>query len=811
MASPLNKRFGRELRNNIGKYLALFLMMLLAIGFTSGYLLAASSIQVILEDMRDTYNVEDGRFITDFETDESTIEKVEALGCKVYKNYSRDIDLTTPDGAVSTARMYANRTEVDLPAYSDGKAPEGPREVAFDRVFSENHGLAVGDTVMLSGEQFTVSGICTLSDYQALFEDNSNFIFNAITFTVGQVSDETFESFSDRNAKYTYSFVLDDRNATDAERADFEEEVAKTLTRDGATLNDLIDSAANQGIGYALDDVTGDQTMWTVLLFLLIVIMGFVFVVLNTATIEAESAVIGTLLASGWRKRELIVHYMVLPACIGIIAAVVGVAIGFIGMADPMKNLYYHSYSIPPYVGTLNPRVIFITAVVPFILLMAITFIGLARKLRCTPLQFLRHETARRSKRHGVRLPEGIPFVSRFRLRVLLRNLSHFVTLFFGIMFASLLMLFGLCLMPVMNNYAEMLEDNMPAEHLYTLKVPLELDGSDSQREAYAAALKMSDAENITDLASEQGFLTDFLRASTIDEDANPVNTASMSEATIEQAEKYAVAQVETERALFGKNEGITVYGIQENSRYWRDIDVSDGKIWTTQGVLEKTKVKVGEPALFVDRFDDRDFMWTPFAATDSEVAMEVYMSIDAFNEAFDNDPDYFNGYASNEALELDGRYIASELTPADMRSIAEQMQSSMGNIVNMMMGMAVPIYLILVYLLTKTVIDRSARPISYMKVFGYHNREINKLYLNSITTTVMASLVISLPIIYWLLAFILKLVFMSYTGNFPLYISLDRYAIIIIAGALAYAVVAILHVRRIRRVSLAVALKVQE
>jgi len=138
-------------------------------------------------------------------------------------------------------------------------------------------------------------------------------------------------------------------------------------------------------------------------------------------------------------------------------------------------------------------------------------------------------------------------------------------------------------------------------------------------------------------------------------------------------------------------------------------------------------------------------------------------------------------------------------------------MQDSMGNIVNMVMGMSVPIYLILVYLLTKTVIDRSARAIAYMKVFGYRTREINRLYVNSITTTVLASLVVSLPLVYWLLVFIMKLMFMMYSGNFPLEIGLDRYAIIIAAGAAAYALVAVLHMRRVRKVPLTEALKVQE
>ena len=76
MASPLTKRFPRELRNNLGKYLGMFLLLALAIAFTTGFLVAASSIEVIGNDMRDKYNTEDGHFATTFEADKNAIEAV---------------------------------------------------------------------------------------------------------------------------------------------------------------------------------------------------------------------------------------------------------------------------------------------------------------------------------------------------------------------------------------------------------------------------------------------------------------------------------------------------------------------------------------------------------------------------------------------------------------------------------------------------------------------------------------------------------------------------------------------------------------
>ena len=119
--------------------------------------------------------------------------------------------------------------------------------------------------------------------------------------------------------------------------------------------------------------------------------------------------------------------------------------------------------------------------------------------------------------------------------------------------------------------------------------------------------------------------------------------------------------------------------------------------------------------------------------------------------------------------------------------------------------------YLILVYLLTKTVIDRSSRYISYMKVFGYHNHEISRLYVRAITVTVLVSLVASLPLVIWLVDVLVTLVMDRYSGNLEIYVEPRLMAEVVLIGAAAYIVVALMHLWRIRRVGLAEAMKVQE
>ena len=591
--------------------------------------------------------------------------------------------------------------------------------------------------------------------------------------------------------------------------------------------------------------------------------MAFVFVVLTNATIEEESAVIGTLMASGYRRRELVLHYLALPAAVGLLAAGLGTALGVALFTSPMRDLYYGSYSLPPFHVSWDWGIFVKTAVVPSALLVGITLLALLHKTRRTPLQFLRHEASGKSgTKRGVRLPERLGFVARFRLRVFLRNLGNFATLFVGIGFASLLLLFSLAILPTMTHYADNLESSLVASHQYVLKAPLELEGTDEERAQWAAAERLQAVDGtlltraqdaadglqdaLAELAAAPGMnavaavqdaqeelsarldeaadalgctrdevvdlLDEASRVDADDENAHPVNTVDNGAEAIAQAEKYAVYTLQYDRGEGNGEETITVYGVSPDSRYWKDLPVGDGRVVFGGGLVDKFGLAAGSQVSLFDKYEDKAYD-AAFDGTTwgSKSDMNLYMSLDDFNEFFGNADGYFNAYASDEELRLDSLFFASETTPDDMRAIGDQFTGMMDDMIGMLVGLSVFIYLLFIYLLTKAVIDRSARSISYMKVFGYRDAEISRLYVRSITLCVAASLVLCLPLIIGSLTAIFRAMLISYNGNIEIYVPWSAMAETIVAGFVTYLVVAALHTRSIRRVPLSEALKVQE
>ena len=73
--------------------------------------------------------------------------------------------------------------------------------------------------------------------------------------------------------------------------------------------------------------------------------------------------------------------------------------------------------------------------------MLLVNLVLISKRLKLTPLKFLRRDLSTSKKQKAVRLPD-IRFFDRFRLRIILQNKSSYITLFVGIVFANILLLF---------------------------------------------------------------------------------------------------------------------------------------------------------------------------------------------------------------------------------------------------------------------------------------------------------------------------------------------------------------------------------
>ena len=349
MRNPLRKRLLRELKEEAGKYAVIFLLMILSIGFISGFLVADNSMITAYNNSFEDYNIEDGHFETQKEMNRAQRKAVSALGIEIHDLYYTDEPLHNG----STLRVFAERTEVNRVCLMKGRMPEAPGEIAIDRMYADNNGLSIGDTLESDLHRWTITGLVALSDYSTLFSDNSDSMFDSIKFGVAVVLPEEFEGFNREQMRFVYAWKYQTPPEDDVQARDMSEDLMKQLARE-IKLKDFVPRHLNQAIMFTGDDMGSDRVMMMILLYIIIVIMAFVMASTITHTIAKEAGVIGTLRASGYTRGELVRHYMAMPLLVTVISAAIGNILGYTVFKDVSAAMYYNSYSLPTYVTLWN-------------------------------------------------------------------------------------------------------------------------------------------------------------------------------------------------------------------------------------------------------------------------------------------------------------------------------------------------------------------------------------------------------------------------------------------------------------------------
>lgn len=257
MKNPLSRRLLRELRQDIGKYIALFLFLTLTTGFISGFLVADGSMVKAYDESFEKYDIESGHFILEDKLPDETRAKLEAAGVSVHELFYKEATLDNEN----TVRIFQNRSEVNKTDVLEGRLPESEGEIAADRLYLENNGLTIGDE--LAGLKIT--GAVALSDYSALFKNNTDMMLDANKFCVAVVTPETFDEI-DENVHLCYAWLNNDKTLSDEQCRDKSDELGEILAAD-CGISDIVERSENQAISFTGEDMGSDKAMMTTLLY----------------------------------------------------------------------------------------------------------------------------------------------------------------------------------------------------------------------------------------------------------------------------------------------------------------------------------------------------------------------------------------------------------------------------------------------------------------------------------------------------------------------------------------------------------------
>lgn len=770
MKNPLNKRLFRELRTDFGKYAVIFLFMIMTIGLESGDLVASDSMIATCNERYAKYHVENGHFHLKQEMNEKAVQKIEKDDVTIYPDFYVQRSYTGTDKKEKTLRIYESRDEINKVCIMDGKLPAKDNELVIDRMFADNNKTKTGDTLKIDGKTYTVSGLVSFSDYTTMFENNSDMMFDSVNFGVAMGTKSEFNALSGRNLVYNYAWTYNAGDpADDAEEKKWSDDLMDTVVEaagegGGATalgsmlgvlnmdngIDDFVPRYTNQAMNFAGDDLGSDRGSMLAFLYILIAVLAFIFGVTISHTITKESTVIGTLRASGYTRAELFCHYISMPVIVTLAAALIGNILGYTYMKGVIANLYYSSYSLPKYKTLWNQQAFILTTVVPVILMLVVTGITLMRKLKYSPLQFIRRDLTKSKRQKAVKLPH-FSFFNRFRLRIILQNISGYLTLIFGVFVASTILLFGMMFVPLLNNVSRISRDHMVSKYQYMLKGDARTSNKD--------------------------------------------------------AEKFAVCTMNTYADGYNQ-EAVTVYGIFDDSRYIK-MDLPRKGAVISSGMAEKYKLKDGDEFLLKEQYEDKLIKLQVRGILDSPTTIGVYLSHIYYEDIFDVDKEYYSAYFSNSKItDISDNKIFSCVTEKDMTKMADQLKVSMGDMFTIVETFAVVMFIMVVYLLTKIILERNSTSISMVKILGYEDREIGKLYLVATSWVVLLAVIISFVLVTELIQLIFVAFMKGYSGWIPFGISTKTYIQCFVLAILSYLVVAVMQMHKIGKIPMDEALK---
>lgn len=467
--------------------------------------------------------------------------------------------------------------------------------------------------------------------------------------------------------------------------------IDEVFNLDLSNLRIFMTKADNPRIDSAADDVQINYSASIIFGILLVVLFAYVISVFIVHTIDQESAVIGALYSMGVKRRTLTLSYVAVPVIVTFISGIIGTLIAVYtpaGIPAQLQDTLGY-FSMPKLDIIVKPFILIYGLAIPPVTAFIVNVLVVRNRLVRTPLSLLHNEQkAVRGKELKIK---GMKFIPMFRLRQIMREIRAGLTVIFGLFMSLLIALMAINTSVYCSNVKNSYIDLTKYEYMYTYKYPTE-EVPEGGYEAVAEGFK---------------------------------------------------------KEIYGYNFDVTVLGITKDNPFFDTGDLPDNNsdVVLSSSVANKYNLAVGDIFTLSDDKGERLYAFRVARILDYTASMFVFMDIDRCRDMFNEDDDYFNVVFSDHALDIEGGRLYSTVSKEEIARSSGVYVEMMAPMVTTMSVASAVVFLVVMYLMVKMMIDRSAFNISLVKVFGFRNREVRKMYLDGNFYIVAIGALISIPL----------------------------------------------------------------
>lgn len=476
--------------------------------------------------------------------------------------------------------------------------------------------------------------------------------------------------------------------------AKLDEKTAELLdeyfTIDLDNLTSFVKASDNLRIRGAENDVAKNKQIGALAGVILMVLFTYVISVFVIHRIQNESSVIGALYALGVKKRDVLRHYITLPALIALAGGIIGTIIGIYKIPSEMVDSYNY-FSIPKF-DVVVPAYLFVYGIVmPPVAAMIVNSIVINKKLSQTALSLIKNEQ-KQSRVKNVTLKTK-KFVTAFRIRQMLREVRTGITVVAAMFITLLIFMLGADCYVLCKNVAADTKEYTKYEYMYSLKYP----------------------------------------EKTVPAGGTPAYAESLS------------------KSAYGDTVDLTVLGIDGSDSAYRYFTCRPAKgkssVTISTSVQQKYGLSKGDKLILSDNTNDMDYAFTVEDICDYSAGLMVFMDIDSMRELFGQKDDHYNTVFSDKELDIDEGRLYSVTTRADIERASDVFIELMTPMIATLIGASAAIFFMVMFLMLNVMTDRASFGISLIKIFGFRTGEIRKLYLNGNTYIIAIGAAICIPL----------------------------------------------------------------
>ena len=255
-------------------------------------------------------------------------------------------------------------------------------------------------------------------------------------------------------------------------------------------------------------------------------------------------------------------------------------------------------------------------------------------------------------------------------------------------------------------------------------------------------------------------------------------------------------------KEALGYNFDVTLLGIHADNPYF-DAEVEEGedRVLISSAMAQKYRIHEGDDVTLFDEENDREYTFTVDGIVTYSAGFFAFMDIDSMCRLMGESDGYYNIVFADRALDMDSGLLASVLSRSDVEKSSSVFVEQMKDMVTMLLVVSGLMFVVVMYLMMKVVIDRSAISISLFKVFGYRKKEIGKLYLNGNFYVVAISALVGIPLSKAVMDSLFPYMVANVACGINLAFSWQMYAAVFFSVLILYFMINRILMRRVNRI----------